>query len=180
MNVRLILLIGSAFFNAAHAAHAEPVVIFDSGNTVPTYPYKQILQGVTIPDFGELWAMNRAVEVDESSDPSDPVNWLPVTTSKLTPGDVTARQVRFDHLASPVCVIGSDKKSLDWIKKYQSALLKNNVLCWLVSANDLNDVQQVVTALGGVSMSPANGDEIARFFSISHYPVLITQRFIEQ
>ena len=177
MNVLLIFIVFTAFINAVHA---EPVVIFDSGKTVPAYPYKQILQGVTIPDFGELWAMNRAGEVDKSSDPKDPENWLPVTTSKLSPGVVTARQVRFDHLASPVCIIGSDQKSLDWIKKYQSTLLNNNVLCWLVSANNLKEVQQVVTALGGVSMSPANGDEIAKFFSIKHYPVLITQRFIEQ
>ena len=163
-----------------NAVHAEPIVLFDSGNTVPAYLYKQILQGVSVPDFGELWATEKAVEVDESNDPKDPENWLPVTTSKLSPGIVKARQVRFDQLASPVCIIGSDERSLVWIKKYQTVVLKHNVLCWLVSARNLTEVQQVVTALSGVSMSPANGDEIAKFFSIKHYPVLITQRFIEQ
>ena len=162
------------------AVYAEPIVLFDSGNTIPTYRYKQILQGISIPDFGKIWATDKADEVDASNDPKDPANWLPVTTTKLSPGTVKARQVRFDQLVSPVCIIGSDDRSLNWVKKYQSVLLKNNVLCWLVSAESLSEVQQVVTALSGVSMSPANGDEIAKFFSIKHYPVLITQRFIEQ
>ena len=174
---RVLLLILLSIFQTARA---EPVVLFDSGNTVPTYSYKQILQGVSIPDFGQLWASNRAIEVDKSIDPSDPANWLPVTTHKLSPGRVSAREVRFNQLASPVCVIGSDQKSLTWITKYREVLLQNNVLCWLVSAQNLAQVQQVVTALAGVSMSPADGDAIADFFSIAHYPVLITQRFIEQ
>jgi len=163
-----------------NAVHAEPIVLFDSGKTVPTFHYKQILQGNSIPDFGKMWATDKAVEVDESNDPKDPANWLPVATTKLSPGLIKSRKVRFDQLVSPVCIIGSDEKSLAWIKKYRSVLLKNNVLCWLVSAKNLDEVQQVITALSGVSMSPANGDAIAKFFSIKHYPVLITQRFIEQ
>ena len=174
---RVLLLI---LLSISHTARAEPVVLFDSGNTVPTYSYKQILQGVSIPDFGQLWAADKVIEIDKSSDPTDPANWLPVSTRKLSPGRVTAREVRFNQLASPVCVVGSDEKSLNWIKKYRSALLQNNVLCWLVSAENLEQVQQVVIALDGVSMSPADGDAIADFFSIAHYPVLISQRFIEQ
>ena len=163
-----------------NVVHAEPIVLFDSGKTVPTYRYKQILQGISIPDFGKMWATDKAVEIDESNDSKDPANWLPVTTTKLSPGLIKPRKVRFDQLVSPVCIIGSDERSLSWIKKYRSVLLKNNVLCWLVSAKNLDEVQQVVTALSGVSMSPVNGDAIAKFFSIKHYPVLIIQRFIEQ
>lgn len=163
-----------------NAVHAEPIVLFDSGKTVLTYRYKQILQGISIPDFGKIWATDKAVEMGEYDDPKDPANWLPVTTTKLSPGIIKPREVRFDQLISPVCIIGSDERSLAWIKKYRSVLLKNNVLCWLVSARNLDEVQQVVTALSGVSMSPANGDAIAKFFSIKHYPVLITHRFIEQ
>ncbi|MBT4450035.1 MAG: integrating conjugative element protein [Gammaproteobacteria bacterium] len=178
MKIRIAII--CAFLTVATVVQAEPIVLFDNGKTVPTYRYKQILQGISIPDFGKIWATDKADEVDASNDPKDPANWLPVTTTKLSPGTVKARQVRFDQLVSPVCIIGSDDRSLNWVKKYQSVLLKNNVLCWLVSAESLSEVQQVVTALSGVSMSPANGDEIAKFFSIKHYPVLITQRFIEQ
>lgn len=178
MKIRIAII--CAFLTVANATYAEPIVLFDNGKTVPTYRYKQILQGISIPDFGKMWATDKAVEVDESSDPKDPANWLPLVTTRLSPGTVKSRKVRFDQLASPVCIIGHDDRSLAWIRKYQSALLKNNVLCWLVSADNLTEVQQVITALAGVSMSPANGDEIAKFFSIKHYPVLITQRFIEQ
>ena len=178
--MKLQMTIIFVLMTIVNAVHAEPIVLFDSGNTVPTYRYKQILQGVSIPDFGKMWATDKAVEVDKTNDPKDPSNWLPVTTTKLSPGIVKKRHVRFDQLVSPVCIIGSDEKSLVWIKKYQSVLLKNNVLCWLVSAENLAEVKQVVTALSGVSMSPANGDAIAKFFSIKHYPVLITQRLIEQ
>jgi integrating conjugative element protein (TIGR03765 family) len=159
---------------------AEPVVIYDAGHTVPTYVYKQILQGVSVPDFGQLWAADKAIEVDKSNNPGDPSNWLPVTSAKLTPGVEYSREVRFDQLVTPVCIIGSDAKSLAWIRQYQAVLKKHNVLCWLVSANTLAEVQTVITALNGISMSPADGDAIAEFFTIRHYPVLITQRLIEQ
>ncbi len=172
-----------ALFTMAPFVLAEPVVIFDSGVTMPSYPYKQLFSGKNVPDFGKDWALEKIQKLgdgDKSNDVTDPDNWLPITTAKLSPGDVTARTVQFNQLASPVCIIGSDERSIEWVTKYQPILLKYNALCWLVEANGLSDVQRVVTALNGVSMSPADGDAIAEFFDLSHYPAFITQRFIEQ
>ncbi len=177
------LLAFVALFTMTPYLLAEPVVIFDSGVTMPSYPYKQLFSGKNVPDFGKDWALEKIQKLgdgDKSNDVTDPDNWLPITTTKLSPGDVTARTVQFNQLASPVCIIGSDERSLNWISQYQSILLKYNALCWLVEAKDLDDVQRVVTALGGVSMSPADGDTIADFFDLAHYPAFITQRFIEQ
>jgi len=160
-------------------AFAEPVVIYDSGTAIPVYPYKMPLEGLVIPDFGDKWATDAAVKAAES-DPNDPANWLPVTTGKLSPGNFESRTVTFNQIANPLCIIGSDDRSIEWLERHHNALLANDVLCWLVSADTVADVQRVVDALNGISMSPANGDSIADFFVIDHYPVLITQRFIEQ
>lgn len=175
---RVSIILYSLFF--IQSVMAEPTVLYDAGSTIPVYPYKVPLEGIVIPDFGESWAKQTAEAVDQSDDPADPANWLPVSTTRLTPGDFKARAVTFNGLASPVCIIGSDDRSIEWIVKYHDALLENNVLCWLVSAQTIADVQRVVNALNGISMSPANGDSIAEFFTIDRYPVLITQRFIEQ
>ncbi len=163
------------------SAQAEPTVIFDSGNTVSSDQYKAIIQNKNIPDFGKLWVKNKKETLGQShADVTKPANWLPVRTDKLTPGKVVSRQVRYNTLVSPVCIIGSDNKSLAWVRKYHDILLKNNALCWLVSANNVADVQRTITALDGIPMTPADGNAIARFFSIQHYPVLVTQKFVEQ
>ncbi len=159
---------------------AEPIVLFDSGRTVPALPYKQIILDVEIPDFGALWAIDKSASETVASDPSNPANWLPITSTRLTPGKVAARVVEYNNLPSPVCVIGSGERSIKWLQKNHKALAENNVLCWLVEAPDLESVRNVILALDGVSMAPADGDAIADFFSLRHYPVLITPRFIEQ
>jgi len=165
----------------AATAQAEPTVIYDSGDTVSPGQYKAILQNKHIPDFGKLWANDKKNKMKKSqTDMTKPANWLPVKTNELTPGKVVSRQVRYNTLVSPVCIIGSDKKSLAWIRKYHDILYKNNALCWLVSANNVADVQRTITALDGIPMTPADGNAIAKFFSIQHYPVLITQKFMEQ
>lgn len=168
------------FILTLSTVHGEPVVLFDSGQTVSTDVYKQILTGVNVPDFGQIWATETKDSVGAGKDSHNPVNWLPLITRKLTPGKVKSYEVNYSSLESPVCIIGTDPKSLAWVKKYQHVLLKNNVLCWLVSANNVDGVKKIVNALAGVQMSPANGDDLAKFFHLAHYPVLITPRFIEQ
>jgi integrating conjugative element protein (TIGR03765 family) len=175
--IREVAFILSLFL--VQPALAEPVVIYDSGTAIPVYPYKMPLEGLEIPDFGDMWARETSVKAVQS-DPNDPANWLPVTTNKLSLGDFESRTVTFNQIANPICIIGSDDRSIEWIERHHSALLANDVLCWLVSADTVADVQRVVNALDGISMSPANGDSLADFFVIDHYPVLITQRFIEQ
>ncbi len=169
----LILLISTPLL-------AAPVVLFDQGPTEPTHKYKMLVQGFDIPDFGRLWAEEASLNTNDALDPLHPSNWLPLTTTKLTPGDVVSRRVVYNYLSSPVCVIGSDDRSLHWVRRYHKQLLENNVLCWLVQSNDIDELQKTIDALDGITMSPSNGDAIADHFSISHYPILITPRFIEQ
>ena len=160
---------------------AEPTVIFDSGNTTPIGRYHQMISGAQIPDFGDAWSSAQRSELEaEKADPANPENWLPITTTKLSPGKVHPRAVQLSELASPICVIGSDSMSTEWIRTYHNALVNNGVLCWLVEASTLDDVQRIVQVLNGIPMSPADGNAIAEFFQIQHYPVLITHRFIEQ
>lgn len=159
---------------------AEPIVLFDSGITIPSYPYKQILSKTEVPDFGAEWALDKAAGMAPQSESIDPNSWLPIVSKRLTPGQVKTRSVRYDYLVSPICIIGSDAQSLRWIATYHSILSDNNVLCWLVSAPNIKSVQTVIDTLDGIAMSPADGDAISEFFGLSHYPVLITQRLIEQ
>ncbi len=177
--IRIVVTIFILLISNASIA-TNPVVLYDGGQSIPAYQYKQIIQGFEIPDFGHLWAEEQKLNAKQKTNPSDPENWLPLITSKLTPGNVAVRKVTFNKLASPVCIIGSDKRSLDWLNKYHETLLNNGVLCWLVHANNVADVRNVVSALNGIPMTIANGDAIAEHFSITHYPALITHRYIEQ
>lgn len=171
----------SLIFLFSQDAMSEPDVIYDSGRTISASKYKSLFKELKeIPDFGKNWALSKANKFNPNVDPSNAKNWLPIKTSKLTPGYVKAKPVQFNNMLNPICIIGSDQKSLQWIQKYHDVLIKNEAICWLVQASNINDVKKVVETLDGIPMSPSDGDALSDFFSLSHYPVLITARFLEQ
>lgn len=161
---------------------AEPTVIFDQGG-VSTETYRQILQPPTkVPDFGGQWVQTYSPLIQRN--PENLSLWLPLSTSRLTPkrlADGYEKEVHFADLDAPICIIGSDELSLHWIKLHLDNLARLKARCWLVQADDFDAFRTVSTLLQGrVLMTPADGDMIADFFGIRHYPVFIDQRYISQ
>jgi len=161
---------------------AEPVIILDEGG-VSTAPYRQILQPPTnVPDFGGRWVKTYSPLIQKN--PKNLSLWLPLTTRKLSPkrlAESDEKVVNYAELDAPICIIGTDDLSRHWIKLNLNNLVRLKARCWLVQADTFADFTAISALLQGrVLMTPANGDAIADFFGIEHYPVFIDQRYIAQ
>lgn len=162
------------------SAGAEPVVLDDRGG-VSTDEYRRILQsGTDVPDFGGQWIQAYSPLIQD--DPENLSLWLPLTTNRLSPKQFSeGMAVNFPELSAPICIIGSDSLSLRWIRKHLNDLVRTKARCWLVQANDFDDFTAVSREMQGrVMMTPADGDAIADFFGIHHYPIFVDQRFMGQ
>lgn len=158
---------------------AEPFVIYDAGLGVSTAPYTQLFSGEEIPDFRDSWLFQDLPEA-ESTLPT-PMRSFPITTRKLTPRRITEEKATyFAVMAYPICVVGTDDLSREWLTRNFQQLIKMNAQCLLVSAKSKADAHSLLQLTQGLSVYPANGDTIAETFKIAHYPVLITHRTISQ
>ena len=180
MQIIYIIIFVAALLSVS--VFAEPEIIVDEGG-VSTNTYRQILQPpVTVPDFGGLWVQTYSPLIQRN--PENLSLWLPLSTQKLTPkrlAESDEKEVNFGDLDAPICIIGSDELSLRWIKLNLDTLARLKARCWLVQASSFSDFTAVSKLLRGrVLMTPADGDMIADFFGIRHYPVFIDQRFISQ
>jgi len=159
---------------------AEPIVIIDEGG-ISTDQYRQTLQPATkVPDFGGQWIQTYSPLIQK--DPENLSLWLPLTTSRLSPKRLLddEQEVNFD-LDAPICIVGADDLSLHWITSNLNNLVQLKTRCWLVQADDFDDFKMVSEQFQGkILMMPADGDAIADFFGIRHYPVFIDQGYIAQ
>lgn len=173
----LFLLLTLSFGLHVPAAQAEPVVILDAGG-ISTEKYRRVLQPEQVPDFGGLWVQANLPRIQQ--DPDNPDVWLPLTT-RMTPARIDRDQEVNFELDAPICVIGADPLSLHWIRVNLDKLVQVEARCWLVQARDFRAFRAVSQALQGrVVMTPADGDIVADYFGLSHYPVVIDQRYISQ
>ncbi len=159
--------------------YAEPRIILDRGG-VSTEPYRRVLENTEVPDFGGEWVQTYSPRIQK--DPQNPSVWLPLRSDKLSPAKIeVVQEVYYSTLESPICIIGSDPLSLRWLKTNLQNLIDVKARCWLVQAKNFNDFSTVSKLLNGrVLMTPADGDAVAGFFKIKHYPVIIDQRYISQ
>jgi len=143
---------------------AEPVVIYDSGNTqslqsLPkTIRYQYAPPKNTQPEF----------------------TGLPVSTPLMTPGRVQSRPINRPYLNQPVFIVGADDLSLTWLKEHREQLKQHNATGIAVNINTQQQLEQLVQAAGGLAVNPVAGAKIARQLSLFHYPVLVSSTRIEQ
>lgn len=180
MRLLVIIAMFLALFGVyMQPANAEPTIILDDGG-VSTDKYRRILDTANkVPDFGGQWVLDNYSRIER--DPENPNVWLPLTTRKLHPARISRdREVNFD-LDAPICIVGSDPLSLRWIEENLDGLVMIKARCWLVQARDFRDFSAVSQRLQGrVLLLPVDGDEIADYFQIANYPVVIDQRYISQ
>lgn len=180
VNTLTALLITTLLLLPTMQVTAEPVVLIDEGG-ISTDKYRRILQPATeVPDFGGQWIQANSPLIQD--DPNNVGLWLPLSTDKLSPKRIAEGvDVDFAELDAPICIIGSDPLSLRWIEIHLHDLVRLKARCWLVQANDFEDFKAVSRTLQGrVLMTPADGNAIADFFGIHHYPLFIDQRFMGQ
>lgn len=184
----LLRLLAMAF--AAHAAAAAPGlaprVLYDSGDTQPIgkLPYRlRPARPVPGPAEAEKAVPLSAPAVNAPQAPdSKPVvdGLLPIVTPALSFGRIEKRKADFPVLKRPLCIIGSDERSLAWLVTYHRRLRAIRARCALVQAANLDDLKRVGGFAAGIPVIPMPGGVLAKRFGVKHYPVLISRKWIEQ
>lgn len=161
-------------------AQAEPLIIHDSGVGVATAPYKLLFNNDDVRDLRDSWIFGELPEADPVAQ-AGPVEIYPITTARLTPKRFEQPiEGYFPRMLFPVCVVGDDDLSLQWVKRNRRHLAESGAQCFLVSARSAESVAPLLRLLKGIVVYPANGDAIADYFKIEHYPLLITDRYASQ
>jgi integrating conjugative element protein (TIGR03765 family) len=162
-------------------AQAEPRVIYDAGQGVSTERYLSLFSASQMPefrDFSQSWLFKEMPAKPATA--KDP-DLFPIRTRRLTPQRLYQEQESYFALMPyPVCVVGTDALSRAWLKRNLSQLVAMDAQCLLVAAETAEEARDLLSLAQGLMVYPANGDAIAEYFKIQHYPVLITDRYVTQ
>lgn len=97
----------------------------------------------------------------------------------LTVGDIKSRKLKVKEHFNPIYLVGTDSRSIKWLNQYKTKLQQIGAKGFLINVKSRQMYDAFVKSTG-LHLAPINGDAIAKYFSISHYPVLITNNLIEQ
>ncbi len=177
-----VLLLVVACTNAA----AEPTVLYDFGETI----------SIDAIDSGLLDPIRTAVEqnraslvpdapipdsvAEQSQLKADATLAFPLEVAGLSVARVEKTSANYPELTAPVCVIGADDKSLSWLVKYYDQLVRLNVKCLLVQVKDAQQLARVAQFARDIPVMPDVGGISKSLLKIRHYPVLISNNWIEQ
>ena len=143
---------------------AEPVIIFDSGQTQAMQSQPKTLR----------------YQYPPPQNTQHEYNGLPVSTPSMTPGRVQSRIINRPYLNQPIFIVGADPLSIAWLKEHREQLQKHNATGIAVNVQTQQQLEQLRQASGGLAVNPVAGEKIARQLSLSHYPVLVSRTRIEQ
>jgi len=146
------------------ALKAEPLIIYDSGNTKPLQSFPKTIH----------------YQFAASDNYQTEFNGLPVVTHSMTPGRVQTRAINRPFLNQPIFIVGADALSLTWLTEHRQQLKKQNATGIAVNVKMQKELKQLVQASGGLAINPVVGDKISRQLSLKHYPVLVSATRIEQ
>ncbi|RUS67422.1 hypothetical protein CUZ56_01367 [Saezia sanguinis] len=104
---------------------------------------------------------------------------LPVRSSLLSPGKVSARQISAPGL-SPIFLIGDDNLSKRWLVDRYQSLAMLHAIGLVVQVESAQGLQTLRNLVPDLQLLPVNGNDLARRLNVQHYPVLITAEHIEQ
>ena len=154
------------------AVNAEPVVLYDSGQSRPITDY------LFRPDPSVLATLRaRPTLPDRTGLKPHP---YPIQTKEMTPGEVVSRPVNFRQLPRPVFLVGTDPRSREWLVQYRDRLREVHAVGLVVEVESEAAFQALQSAVAGLDLTPASGSALAKQFKLSHYPVLIGPKRIEQ
>lgn len=104
---------------------------------------------------------------------------LPIGTPELTPGKVEARPLHLPGMRATF-LIGDDELSRRWLALRRDQLIQLNAVGYVVNVANVaawNDLQQEAS---GLELVPVSGSDLAGRLNLSHYPVLISEKGLEQ
>ncbi len=156
------------------SALAQLVVLYDDGQTYPLAPFLGV---VAFPDAPPV-----APAVNDLG-AADPVRLLPLRSPGLTPGPVPLRslpELYQNTLTRPVFLVGADPRSQTWLRQHRSLLLSLGAVGLLVQAETSEDLHTMATIAAGLPLLPTAATDLIATLALTHIPVLISKRGIEQ
>jgi integrating conjugative element protein (TIGR03765 family) len=168
----------------ATATAAPPEVIHDAGGTEPIASYMAPYLEAVAPS-AHAGTARPAMPLQPPVDALDPQYRLPVSSPGLQPGRLTRdagpevlERLRF--LSRPLCLVGADPGSLQWLKAHRATLHAAGAVCLAVEVPDEAAWAQLSAAAQDLPLVLASGEELAETLGLRVYPVLITREGFEQ
>ncbi len=100
---------------------------------------------------------------------------LPITTMLLPSRATKTTQINAP-LTSPVCLLGSDSISQDWLVKNRAQLVKLHARCFLIEAPDQHAIENMTQLAKPLPLVAVRFDAIAQSLDIQTYPVLLVSK----
>lgn len=155
----------------------ELIVVADHGGE-SARPYFVAISGAGVDEkegySPQIGGQNRP------SQPYGEKDMLPVISEQLSPGRVTPRPLDLPGGFTPIFLIGDDELSRQWLAQRGDNLRNMHAVGLIVQVENAQSLQTLRAEAQGLELRPVSGDGLAERLGLQHYPVLISQRGIEQ
>ncbi|MDP1574343.1 MAG: integrating conjugative element protein [Coxiellaceae bacterium] len=107
------------------------------------------------------------------------LNIYPIRSHLLTPEKVKKRSINM-ALPQPIFIVGDDAISKKWLMRYQTRLTTLHAKGFVVNVDSQESMRSLQQTFPGLPLMAMNGDALAKWLQLAHYPVLISDKLIEQ
>jgi len=173
MKTKLILISLLALSANSYAL----TTIANNGNTISSQPYIEAMR----PPRTIASSLNQQ-EVNRLGTPPAQVQMklYPVVTKNMTPGIIKPRKVDLPLLSQSIFLVGDDSLSKTWLLANKPKLVKMKAVGLLVKAQSAADYQEMQSMAKPLQLLPISGTTVAKNLHLKHYPVLITNKEVDQ
>ncbi|EJR7283356.1 integrating conjugative element protein [Citrobacter freundii] len=109
----------------------------------------------------------------------DEARLLPVVTHTLHPGQQPRLAFSLPGM-TPLFLIGDDPQSTEWLRQHRDTLKTLHATGLVVNVTTLARLNALRTIAPALTLLPVSADDMAKHLPISAYPVLITDKGLEQ
>ncbi|EBY2574009.1 integrating conjugative element protein [Enterobacter hormaechei] len=104
---------------------------------------------------------------------------LPVVTHNLHPGQQPRLALNLPGM-TPLFLIGDDPLSTEWLRQHREALKNLHATGLVVNVTTLARLIALRATAPELTLLPVSADDMAKHLPITAYPVLITDKGLEQ
>lgn len=104
---------------------------------------------------------------------------FPIQSTLLTPGKVYENRINI-VLPHPIFIVGCDDLSMKWLNRYSKRLQKLNATGFVANVSSQQDFSQLKNTFPNLPLLAVPANSIVTALHITHYPVLISDKLIEQ
>ncbi|CFQ34421.1 integrating conjugative element protein [Yersinia bercovieri] len=108
-----------------------------------------------------------------------PMTVLPVRTPEMLPDKVKAKVLSLPGMR-PMFLVGDDNLSRRWLLQHRDALGALNAVGLVVNVVNEGALSHLKKHAPELELLPVSGSDLARRLGLSHYPVLLTDKGLEQ